>query len=208
MSDAAPQRRLTRRRLLGAGAGALAGAGGLRPSDARAALAATPATVRAADGDHLARILMVQQLSAYIYDHVFAQRILPAGQQRALAPLGVQEHEHVAALTAAVRARAVAVPSPPGSVDDANLRLRHRQITPRVGQLRGAGDARNLLVDVERATIGSSWVALRSLVEPDAIVLVCRIMANDAQHEALITRQEHPLKLELSDPYGTVSGAH
>jgi hypothetical protein len=100
------------------------------------------------------------------------------------------------------------VPTPPSTDDQANQRYMRRHIPGRLGQLLGPENALGLLIDVERASIGSCFVALGALSGADPIVLVGRIMGNDAQHEAILSLQRHALKLPAAAPYALVSGAH
>lgn len=193
----------TRRELLAAGAAA---GGALLAGPAVAASAR--GSQAAADGEALSHVLEMAQLAAYVYDAVFAEHIIKGGRRRALDGFDEQERAHVAALRSAVRARGGPVGAPPSSDHDANERLARRDIGGRLGQLQGPEDALDLLIDVERSSIGSCFVALGALTGADAIVLVARIMGNDAQHEALVTLQRHALKLPAAAPFALVSGAH
>jgi hypothetical protein len=191
----------TRRELLAAGAAT------------GAALLVAPAAVASAhrapgDGEVLSHALGMAQLAAYVYDAIFAERIIKGGRRRALDGFDEQEQAHVAALRAAVRAGGGSVGKPPATDHEANLRLARRDIPGRLGQLLGTEDALGLLIDVERASIGSCFVALGRLQAADAIVLVSRIMGNDAQHEAILSLQRHALKLTAAAPYALVSGTH
>jgi hypothetical protein len=193
----------TRRELL-AGAAAAGGAllaGPVTASSAHAAAAP-------GDGEPLSHVLEMAQLAAYVYEAVFAEHILKGGRRSALDGFDQQERAHVAALRRAVRATGGAIAAPPRSDADANRRLARRQIPGRLGQLLGPENALGLLIDTERASIGSCFVALGGLTGADAIVLVSRIMGNDAQHEAILSLQRHALKLPAAAPYALVSGAH
>jgi hypothetical protein len=139
---------------------------------------------------------------------VFAEEALTGGQRRALNRFDQQERAHVAALRIAVTAAGGSVIAPPPSIDVANRHLARRQIGGRLGTLQGPEDALDLLIDVERSSIGSCFVALRGLTSSAAIVLVARIMGNDAQHEAMVTLQRHALKLSAAAPFPLVSGSH
>jgi hypothetical protein len=218
MTAAAGDRSPTRREMLAAGA--VAGAAALAaPSLAPAGAAAASADGSSATGDGalLSRVLSMSVLAAYVYQQVFAEGVLTGSERRALEGFVEQERAHVAALRAAVAAAGATVVAPPSSIHVANQHLAHRQISERLGQLRGAGDALGLLIAVERSSIGSCYVALRGLTLSTAIVLVARIMADDAQHEALVTYQRvtlppHALKfpaaLAAAAPSALVSGSH
>jgi hypothetical protein len=193
----------TRRELLASGAAA----GG--------ALLAGPAVTASArggappgDGVLLSRVLGTAQLAAYVYEAVFAEHIIKGGRRRALDGFDEQERAHVAALDAAVRANGGRIPAPPSSDAEANLRLARREIPARLGQLLGPENALALLIDIERSSIGSCFVALTGLTGRDAIVLVSKVMGNDAQHEAIVSLQRHALRLPAAAPFALVSGAH
>jgi hypothetical protein len=191
----------TRRELLAAGAAA---GGALLVGPAAAARGGTDA----GDGEVISHVLAMAQLAAYVYGAVFAERILKGGRRRALDGFDVQERAHVAALRHAAHARGGAIGTPPSSDAEANRRLARRQVPERLGHLRGPEDALGLLIEVERSSIGSCFVALGQLTGTDAIVLVSRIMGNDAQHEAILSLQRHALKLPAAAPYALVAGRH
>ncbi len=210
MSEPPRHRFATRRELLTAGAVAGAGAlvtPGLRPAVAAAASGAGSAAPLD-DTAHLERVLSVAVLAAYVYEQVFAERVLTHSQRRALDGFAEQERAHVVALRRAVVAAGGSVVRPPTSLDVANQYLAHRGIGGRLGQLQGADDALDLLVSVERSSIGSCYVALRGLTGSAAIVLVASVMANDAQHEAVVTLQRPTLTLTDAAPFPLVSGVH
>ena len=196
----------TRRELLVTGAGAAAAAtlGG-------AALAATAARgASAPQGDseamHVYRLLSVELLILFTYNHVIASPLLSGPTRRALRPLRAQEEAHVHVLAARLAALGGVAPSPPASVTAANVDLARRQVKGRLGQLRGEQDALHLLLATERVVVGAYFVALTTLEDRRLIVLVARIMANDAQHEALLGELLYPGQTGNAVPYGLVQG--
>ena len=205
MRPAPAQRAATRRELLTGGAAA---AGALLAVPAAAAAASGGGTAASGDGGHLTRVLSMSVLAAYVYQQVFAEGVLTGTRRQAVSSFEAQEQAHVAALRRAVLSAGAAVVGPPPSTVVANQYLAHRQIPGRLGQLQSAEDALDLLIDVERSSIGSCYVALLRLTGPETILLVARIMANDSQHEALVTLQRHALKLAAAAPYALVSGSH
>ena len=76
----------------------------------------------------------------------------------------------------------------------------------RLGQLRGEQDALQLLLAIERVVVGAYFVALTKLEDRRLIVLVAQIMANDAQHEALLGELLYPGRPRNAVPYGLVQG--
>jgi hypothetical protein len=210
VSEPPRHRSATRRELLTAGA--VAGAAALAPSGLLPAVAAAASggasTPPPDDAARLERVLSMAVLASYVYQQVFAERVLTASQRRALEGFDEQERAHVVALRRAVAAAGGARIAPPTSLDVANGYLARRGIGGRLGQLQGSDDALDLLVSVERSSIGSCYVALLGLTGSAAIVLVARIMANDAQHEAVVTLQRPTLTLADAAPFPLVSGVH
>jgi ferritin-like protein len=191
----------TRRELLAYGAG-IAGAAMLVPASALAAGggAAESQAVR------VQRLMSVELLMLYTYRQVIASSLLSPSARRALAPLRANEEAHVRALGMRLSALGGSAPAPPDSVAEANQDLAHREVSGRLGQLKGAKDALRLLLAVERVTVGAYFVALTKLEDPGLITLAAEIMANDAQHEAIIGELLYPGKAGQAVPYGLVQG--
>ena len=55
-------------------------------------------------------------------------------------------------------------------------------------------------------TIGAYFVALTKLNDSDLITLACQIMANEAQHDAIIGLSLPKATLGSAAPYGLVQG--
>jgi hypothetical protein len=163
-------------------------------------------TPPASDVTLLQRLMRVELLSLYAYEHIVASTILPAGARRAMTELRDHERAHVGALRARLRAAGAGTPAAPPSVAAANRYLARRQVRGRLGQLQGAHDALHLLLALERVTVGAYFVALRELRNPRLIVLAAQIMASDAQHEAIIGEQLHPGDIPNAVPYALVQG--
>lgn len=192
----------TRRELLAYGVGA-AGAALLAPTSVRAS-PATPA--EESEALRIRRLLSVELLMLYSYQQVLTSSLLSAPARRALAPLRANEEVHVRALHAHLAALGGVAPEPPDSVSRADKDLAHRDVSGRLGQLKGAKDALRLLLAVERVTVGAYYVALIRLEDPTLITLAAEIMANDAQHEALIGELLYDGKAAQAVPYGLVQG--
>jgi hypothetical protein len=199
----------TRRDLLATGALAgvvgVAGASLLEPATAlaeRPGLRSPPAT----EVQRLQRLIGLEQLLLYCYESVLASPVSGPRMHRALTPLSIQEQAHIRALERVLLARGGSAPEPPADAGTANRRLAKRGVGGRLGQLRGAHDALRLLLSLERVTVGAYFVALTTLEDPQLILLVTQIMANDAQHEALLGLQLYYGNAEQSVPYGLVQG--
>ena len=194
----------TRRELLGAGA---AGAAGLLALPA-AAVAATSTTGQPpfSETDRLQRLIRLELLLLYCYRHVLGSSILGPRAHRTLAPFEGHEQAHVDALETQLKARGGAVPPGPDSVKTANRYLAHRGVGGRLGQLKGSRDALYLLLTLEQVTIGAYFVALTKLNDSHLITLACQIMANEAQHDAMIGLSLPKSTPGSAVPYGLVQG--
>jgi hypothetical protein len=194
-----------------AGLAGLAGAALLGPESALAASTSSTATTTTAqppenESDRVYRLLSVELLLLFAYQQVLSSTLIDARTARGLAPLRAQEEAHVRALRTHLEALGGVAPRPPASTAEADRDLAHRQVTERLGQLRGGEDAVRLLLSVERVTIGAYFVALIKLDDPVLIRLAAEIMANDAQHEAMLGEILSPGDTGAAVPYGLVQG--
>ena len=209
--------RPTRRELMVAGAGAAAAATLL---DAAAAQAARTHKKKAShdhvqaltsaqahfDARRIERLLRVELLLLFSYQHVLGSSLLGPDKRQALEPLQAHEQAHIRALTARLNALGGSPPAPPASAQAANRDLAHRKVKERLGELTGTHDALQLLVAVERVVVGAYFVALIKLSEPSLVLLVAQMMASDAQHEALIGELMYPGNAQKAVPFGLVQG--
>jgi hypothetical protein len=194
----------TRRQLLRAGA---AGAvGGLALPVAAFADTSSTSEPPFSETDRLQRLIRLELLQVYCYRYVLSSSSLRPHVHQRLAPFVAHEEAHIAALQARLRARGGTVPAGPDSVKTANRHLAKRGIGGRLGQLKGERDALYLLLTVEQVTIGAYFVALTKLNDSELITLVCQIMANEAQHDAMIGLSLPKATMSSAVPYGLVQG--
>ncbi len=203
----------TRRELLVAGAGAAAMAGAVAAAtlvDASSAQAGRARKLTTAQAQftekRIERLLRVELLMLFTYQHVLGSQLLDPHERRVLEPLRAHEEAHIRALARQLTAVGGVPPTPPASAAAADKDLAHRKVKGRLGQLRGAHDALQLLLAVERVVVGAYFVALIKLDEPQLITLLTQIMANDAQHEAIIGELMYPGDAQKAVPYGLVQG--
>ncbi|HEY5429839.1 MAG TPA: ferritin-like domain-containing protein [Solirubrobacteraceae bacterium] len=195
----------TRRELLrGGAAGAGGAAAGVLLAAASAQAAPAPAAVSVTD--RLQRLIRIELLLAFSYRHVLASSVLTPRARRTLTPFVAHEQAHIAALERELTARGATLPAAPASVAAANHDLGHRKVGGRLGQLRGDLDAVRLLLTLEQVTIGAYFVALLKLEETGLIELASQIMANEAQHDAMLGLLMPPNKPADAVPYGLVQG--
>lgn len=197
--------RPTRRELLAvAGAGAGAALMGDAPAQAATGRHAGPQVIPVPE--RLQRLVRLELLLLYCYRHVLASSILSPRARRTLTPFVAQEQAHIQALEHQLTARGGQMPLGPASVHEANRDLAHRKVGGRLGQLRGDLDAVRLLLTTEQVTIGAYDVALLTLQDTDLIELFCQIMANEAQHDAMLGILLPPGNPASAVPYGLVQG--
>jgi hypothetical protein len=158
------------------------------------------------DVARLQRLMRLEMLLLYVYDHVLTSPVLPASAHPAVAQMRGHEQAHVAALGAQLAARHAGPPPPPPNITVANRYLARRDVGGRLGHLRGPKDALFLLLSVERVAVGAYFVALREMRDPGLIVLAAQIMASDSQHEAIVSEFLNPGDIPSAVPYGLVQG--
>jgi hypothetical protein len=201
----------TRRQLLGAGA--RAAAGGVAAATGATLLAPALAQAQAnsqseagSEADRLHRLLSLELLVVYCYEHVLGSTVLSPKARPAIVPLLSHEHAHVKAIGARLRGLGAAPPAPPASVAAANRDLIHRHVSERLGELQSSGDALRLLLTIERVATGAYFVALIKLTDPQLIRLGAQIMASEAQHQAVIADLLDHGNGAQAAPYGLVQG--
>jgi hypothetical protein len=196
--------RATRRELIAAGAASAAGLLALPSAAAAATSSAAQAPV--SETDRLQRLIRLELLLLYSYRHILDSGILGPHAQRTLAPFPGHEQAHIAALERRLTARGGTVPPGPASIATANRYLANRGVGGRLGQLKGDRDALYLLLTLEQVTIGAYFVALTKLRDRELIQLACEIMANEAQHDAMIGLTLPKGTPASAVPYGLVQG--
>jgi hypothetical protein len=200
----------TRRELLRNGAAGAAGVAAAVAGAGGTLLAAAPAQAAAPltafEYDRLQRLIRLELLLLFCYRHVLASPLLTPRAHRTLTPFVAHEQAHIAALEEQLRAGGGPVPPPPASVAAANRDLAHRKIGGRLGPVRGDLDAVRLLQTLEQVTIGAYFVALMKIQNTGLIELVAQIMANEAQHDAMLALRLPPNKPANAVPYGLVQG--
>jgi hypothetical protein len=184
-----------------------AGVGGLFAIPATAAV--TTSSTSAApisEADQLERLIGTELLLLYAYRHVLGTSLLGPRTHARLAPFVEHEEAHIEALGARLKAHGGTMPAGPDSVATANRYLKHRTIGGRLGQLKGGPDALRLLLTLEQTTIGAYFVALIHLTDAELIGLVCEIMGNEAQHDAMIGLSLPKATMGSAVPYPLVQG--
>ena len=197
-------RPLTRRALL-AGAGVSA-AGAVALVEAAIA-SATGSVEQESETTRIAKLLSVEMLVVFTYQHVLGSSLLSPHARAVLGPLRNHEEAHVRVLTTELAVLGGVTPTPPTDVAAADRDLARRSVTGRLGQLQGSEDALRLLLAVERVAVGAYFVALINLQDPQLITLAAQIMATDAQHEAIIGELLYSGNAQKAVPFALVQGS-
>ena len=180
---------------------------GVALAQAGPALASSKAPVAPeAPAERVRRLIGVERLLVFSYQHILGASILKPHAQRVLTPFLAHEEAHVRALTQFQQRLGGPLPGPPPDVATADRRLARRGVSERLGQLHGSGDAVRLLLDVERVVTGAYFVALIKLQDVALIGLAAQIMASEAQHEALIAELLDHGNVQEAVPYGLIQG--
>ncbi len=194
--------RATRRELLTGAGAAVAGTALVCAEVAAATTAPAPET----PGRRLSRLLSVELLLLFSYQHVLSSSVLHAHARGVLTPFVAHEEAHVQTLTQQLQRLGEPLPAAPSDVAAANRRLARRGVPSRLGQLRGSGDAARLLLDLEQVVTGAYFVALLKLEDPALIGLALQTMGCEAQHEALISELLNHGDPQQAVPYGLIQG--
>ena len=176
------------------------------PGFGNTAATSTTSAPPTSEADQLQRLIRLELLLLYAYRNVLQTSLLGPRTHARLAPFVAHEEAHIVALGARLKAHGGTMPAGPDSVATANGYLKHRKIGGRLGQLKGGPDALRLLLTLEQTTIGAYFVALIHLTDAELIGLVCEIMANEAQHDAMIGLSLPKATMGSAVPYPLVQG--
>src|SRR5437764_1187598 len=198
----------TRRDLIRTGivgtAAAVAGGAALRdPSTAEADILGD------AHGDAavLERVVAIEQLIAFAYDHVIS-RMIPLSPKAAamVRNFASQERQHVGLLSRALRDLSHATPPAPTDVDSVSRQL---------GALHGSGSltsfvrqtgALEYLIGIETVAESAYYTATSKLSDPNLVSLAAGILGCEAQHWTSLEELLHPGDITQTVPYSTVHG--
>jgi hypothetical protein len=154
----------------------------------------------------LERIVAIEQLIAFAYDHVSSKISLSGKAAATVATFASQEHEHVRLLSSTLRDRGHTPPPPPTDVASVS-----RQLTA----LHGSGSltsfgrqvgALEYLIGIETVAESVYYSATSKLSDPNLVALAAGILGCEAQHWTSLEELLHPGDITQSVPYSTVHG--
>jgi rubrerythrin len=175
-------------RIAALGAGAVAGAGLLRPVAARA-----QSTVDENLRDFLAPTIALEQIAVFAYDAALGSREVSDAEARVFERFRDQEQAHADALRQALDSIGFDAPEAPDSAADSGVfegvdgidDARARQLADtlaEVGELQSVNDFLGYLAGLERQEIGAYAEAAPTLDSEDLATTSAEIAASQAQH--------------------------
>lgn len=158
------------------------------------------------DAAVLERIVAIEQLIAFAYDHVVSRIPLSPKAAALVRSFASQEREHVRLLSRALRDLGHAPPSAPTDVDSVSRQL---------AALHGSGSltsfvrqvgALEYLIGIETVAESAYYTATSKLSDPSLVVLATGILGCEAQHWTGLEELLHPGDITQTVPYSTVHG--
>lgn len=199
--------RPTRRALLRLGIvgtlAAAAGGGVLRAADP-----ADADVLAGARGDAalLEKIVTIEQLIAFAYDHVIANIPLSPTVASTVRTFASHEHEHVRLLSTALSDLGHAPPPAPTDVASVSRQLAALHGSGSLTAFRRQVGAVEYLVGIETVAESAYFAASSKFSDPKLCVLGAGILGCEAQHWASLNELLHPGEVLQADPYSTVHG--
>lgn len=162
----------------------------------------------AARGDPalLERIVTIEQLIAFAYEHVISRIRLSAQAAATLRTFAAQEREHVRLLSSALRD--LGHTPPPAPTEAAS-------VSRQLGALHGSGSltsfarqvgALEYLIGIETVAESTYYTATSRLSDPSLVAMAAGILGCEAQHWTSLEELLHPGDVTQSVPYSTVHG--
>ena len=198
---------LTRRDLIRTGiAGSVtAVAGGVMLGDPPGAYADILGDARG-DVELLGRIVAIEQLIAFAYDHVIAHVGLSTDAAAAVRRFASHEREHVRLLSSALRDRGHSPPPAPTDVASVSRQLTALHGSGSLTSFSRQTGALEYLIGIETVAESAYYTATSRLSDPSLIGLAAGILGCEAQHWSGLEGLLHPGDVMQSVPYSTVHG--
>jgi ferritin-like protein len=196
----------TRRALLRTGiVGTVAAAAGALLQDPVGAEADVLGDARG-DAALLERIVAIEQLIAFAYDHVIANIHLSPAAAKAVRTFASQEHEHVRLLSNALRDRGHGPPPAPTNAASVSRQLTALHGSGSLTSFRRQVGAIEYLIGIETVAEGVYYSAISKLSDRNLVELSSGILGCEAQHWTILEQFLHPGDVLQIDPYSTVHG--
>jgi hypothetical protein len=194
----------TRRELIAGGAaGAAVMGAGLAPS---AAIADDPLASTHGDIDVLERLVAIEQLSAFAYEHLLRSAGLSQATARLVGTFLSHERAHVRILSSALAGRGAAAPPAPTDLRAASRQLAKLGVVGSLSDSRGDTVSVRYLIGVETLAEGAYYSAMSKLSNATLLAQAAQIMSCEAQHWTGLSGLQHAGDVFRGVPYPTVTG--
>lgn len=197
----------TRRALIRTGivgtAAAVAGAAALREP---AVADADPLAGIHGDPAVLHRIVAIEQLIAFAYEHIIASVPLSAAAAGALRDFANQEHTHIDLLSKALTALGQTPPPAPTDATSVSRQLTALHGSGSLTSVSRESEALPYLVGIETVAEGVYYAAVSKLSDSGLVLQSAGILACEAQHWASLNELYRPGDVKRAVPYSTVHG--
>jgi Ferritin-like domain len=158
------------------------------------------------DAALLERIVAVEQLIAFAYDHVIANIHLSPAAARTVRTFASQEREHIRLLSSALHDRGHEPPPAPTNAASVSRQLTALHGSGSLTSFQRQVGAIEYLIGIETVAEGVYYSATSKLSDPKLVVLASGILGCEAQHWTILEQFLHPGDVLQIDPYSTVHG--
>lgn len=164
-------------------------------------LAAAPS-----DAELLLALLRIEQVIVFAYEHALAAAVLPASAQAILGTFLEHERAHVHKLSTYVSPHRGAVPGAPKDMAAFESELRRLRVRRKPLELRTGRDHLRLLIELETAIARHYRFTIADLHAGKKVSIAAEIMANEAQHLAVLRELLGPVNVRRAVPTGFIAG--
>ena len=158
------------------------------------------------DAQLLERIVTIEQLIVFAYDHVIANVALSPAAAAAVRDFAAHEREHVQLLSKALDDLGHAPPPAPTDVDSVSRQLAALHGSGSLTSFKRQVGALEYLIGVETVAENAYFSASSKLSDPRLGVLAAGILGCEAQHWSTLELLLHPGEVLQAAPYSTVHG--
>jgi hypothetical protein len=161
----------------------------------------------ASDGDAgwLRRLVGFEQLMEATYDQALSSGALTGASESVARTLRDQERAHAQRLIELTGRRGL--PAFPRTRRQVQSLLRAANVAGSLDAMSSERSWMTLLEDGELMLQGACWQTVEMIRDGDAALLVCEILASEAQHLSLLFLARHPADVDLAVSAALIEGA-
>jgi demethoxyubiquinone hydroxylase (CLK1/Coq7/Cat5 family) len=160
----------------------------------------------ASDGVALASVLRVEQVVVFAYERTLTTEVLSPPTRDALTKFLDQERAHVHALSLELTSLGGPVPGPVRTMAAFESELRQLRIKRSPVELRTEREYLGFLIDLETVIARHYRFAIELLTGDKRLVVAAEIIANEAQHEAVLRAMLSPGHVKRAVPSAFIAG--